>query len=120
MQDSTFRSKAKSFKKELLQNPNIQAVTNTTGIPGRIGWIQVVRLEQEDEMIEKTHVLAMVDYDYLNTLQLELVEGRDFNELMGTDSEEAVIVNEAAVKAHGWGDEALGKKINWGFDISQI
>jgi len=36
---------------------------------------------------------------------------------MGTDLEEGVIINEAAVKSLGWEDEAIGKKIDFGIDL---
>jgi putative ABC transport system permease protein len=117
LQDSTFRSKVQSFKKELMQNPNILSASNSTGVPGGIGWIQVMKVEQEEKMEDKTVILAQVDYDYLNTMQFELKEGRDFNEGMGTDAMEAVIVNEAAVKSFGWEGNALGKKIHYGFEL---
>jgi len=117
LQDSTFRSKVQSFKKELLQNPNILAASNSTGVPGRIGWIQVMKVEQDNKMEDIAVILAQVDYDFLNSMQFELIEGRDFNEKMGTDALEAVIVNEAAVKAFGWNLESLGKKIHYGFEL---
>jgi putative ABC transport system permease protein len=115
LQDTAFRRKAESFKKELVQSPNIQNATNTTGVPGENGWIQVVRIESDTAMIDKTMIITVADYDYLETYGIELAQGRNFDRKMGTDAEEAVIVNEAAVKMHGWGDNPIGKKIHWGF-----
>jgi len=117
LQDSTFRSKVEPFKKELMQNPNILGATNCTGVPGQINWIQVMRVEREDQMVDHAMILAQVDHDYLDVFGMQLVKGRDFDINMGTDKTEAVIINEAAVKELGWEDDPIGKKIQYGFDL---
>lgn len=51
-----------------------------------------------------------VDYDYVSTMDFELVAGRDFDRNHGNDST-AIIVNEAAVRVMKLGPkEALGKR----------
>nr|NQU89542.1 ABC transporter permease [Bacteroidota bacterium] len=117
LQDSAFRSKVETFKKELVKNSNILAATNSTGIPGDNSWIQVVKMEKDTAMVDNAMLLTLVDYDYLDTYGLELVEGRTFDREMGTDLEEAVIVNETTVKYYNWTDNPIGKKIHWGFEM---
>ncbi|WP_315820073.1 ABC transporter permease [Paraflavitalea speifideaquila] len=51
-----------------------------------------------------------VDYNYIPTLGMELVAGRNFSKEFGTDSM-GVILNETAVAAMGWDKDALGKMI---------
>jgi len=51
-----------------------------------------------------------VSYDYLNTLGIELITGRDFDKRYPSDLHKAVIVNEKLVKTMGW-DNPLGKGI---------
>lgn len=120
MQDSAFRSKVEPFKESLLQNPAIENVTNSTGVPGDISWIQVLLVEQESEMKEIAVILAQCDYDYVSTMGFELLQGRDFNKEMGTDDSAAVIINEAAMKQFGWTDNPIGKKITYGFDLDLL
>ncbi len=117
IQDTTFRSKIETFKKELLNNPDILSVTNSTGVPGRIRWIQVLKIEHDDQMQDHTIILAQTDYDYAKTIGFEFVQGRDFDQNMGTDEEEAVIINEMAVKEFGWEDNPIGKKIHHGWEL---
>ncbi len=116
IQDSAFKSKIKLFKDELLQNPDITAVTSSTGVPGQINWIQLLKVEQENKMENITVILAQTDYDFVKTFGLQVVNGRDFNRDMGTDAKEAVIINETAARKFGWGKDALGKKIHFGFN----
>ena len=56
------------------------------------------------------------DFDFLKTMEIPIIAGRDFNAELASDSSEAFIINEAAVKAGGWvnNDAAIGKKINYG------
>lgn len=57
-----------------------------------------------------------VDFDYVSTLDLEIIEGRDFNQQFSTDSL-SIILNESAVAVLGVEPkEALGKRItpDWG------
>lgn len=117
LHDTTLRAKAETFKTELLKNANIRAVTNSTGIPGNNGWIQVVRMEKDTAMIDETMIITVTDYDFIDTYDMKIVAGRNFDEKMGKDAEEAVIVNQTTVDLYGWGDDAIGKKIHWGFDL---
>jgi putative ABC transport system permease protein len=117
IQDSTFRKKIEIFKKELLVNPDIITATNSTGVPGDIQWIQVMRVEKVDKMTDHALLLAQTDYDFIQTMGLEIVQGRDFDRNMGTDAKEAVIINETGVKELGWTDNPIGKKIQYGFEL---
>ncbi len=117
LQDSAFRSKVESFKNELLQDPSILGATNSTGVPGQINWIQVVRVEREDEMAEMAMILAQVDHEYIKAMGMEIVQGRDFDKDMGTDKTEAVLINETGIKTLGWEADPIGKKIQYGFDL---
>lgn len=119
LQDSAFRSKVKPFKETLLQNSNIEYVANSTGVPGRNSWIQVMLVEQESEMKEFAVILTQCDYDYPEAMGFQFVEGRNFDRTMGTDDTAAVIINEKAARQFGWTDNPVGKKIHIGFDLDR-
>lgn len=87
------------------------------GIPGGNHGIQVMRVEKEDKMQEYAMNLMPCDYDFIDLLDLKLVKGRNFSRDMGSDKLEAVIINETAAKALGWGDDAIGKKIHHNFEL---
>jgi putative ABC transport system permease protein len=116
LQDTAFRAKAEMFREELLQNPDILGVTNSIGVPGENTWIQVVRMEKDTGWIDESSIITIVDYHYFDVYDIKLKEGRFFDENMGTDAEEAVMVNETLVKTYGW-DEPIGKQIHWGFEL---
>jgi putative ABC transport system permease protein len=119
LQDSAFRSKVKPFKETLLQNSNIEYVANSTGIPGRNSWIQVMLVEQESEMKELAVILTQCDYDYPDAMGFEFVKGRNFDRNMGTDDTAAVIINETAARQFGWSDDPIGKRFHYGFDLDR-
>jgi ABC-type antimicrobial peptide transport system permease subunit len=50
--------------------------------------------------------------NYLSTMDLKLLEGRDFVKDSETDRNESVIITEKLAKAFGW-TQALGKEIIW-------
>jgi putative ABC transport system permease protein len=51
-----------------------------------------------------------VDYDYLKTFDMKLVQGRNFSKEFGTDSM-GVIINETAAKNFGFGENSINKGI---------
>jgi putative ABC transport system permease protein len=52
----------------------------------------------------------LVDYDYVNTLGIEIVQGRNFSRDFPSDSS-GVILNEAAIERLGYYDNPIGTKI---------
>lgn len=50
-----------------------------------------------------------VDYDYMNTMGIQIIKGRNFSKDFGTDSS-AVIINETTARLFG-NDDPIGKKI---------
>jgi putative ABC transport system permease protein len=76
-----------------------------------------MRIEQADKMSDHAIILAQTDYDFVKTMKMEIVQGRDFDRNMGTDALEAVIINETAVKEFGWSDNPMGKKIHYSFEL---
>jgi putative ABC transport system permease protein len=49
------------------------------------------------------------DYNYLSTLNLQLLEGRFFDPDHSTD-DRAIVLNETAIKVLGWKDNPIGKR----------
>jgi putative ABC transport system permease protein len=59
--------------------------------------------------------MYIVDPYYIPTLEIQLLEGRNFNTLNSSDSKDAIIVNEALVKHMKWSDP-LSEHLNWRFE----
>ena len=57
------------------------------------------------------HKLA-IDEDFLDTFGISLAAGRNFSRDIASDSSEAFILNESAVRKFGW-DDPLGKEFEW-------
>lgn len=55
---------------------------------------------------------AVVGYDFVETLRLQLAEGRDFSKDFGADSA-AYLVNETAAAKMGF-QQAIGQNVEWG------
>ena len=56
-----------------------------------------------------------VDHDFIQTMGINLREGRDFSRDIATDTAEAFIVNQAVVERLGW-TEAVGRSFQFGSD----
>lgn len=99
----------KAFKQELLDNPNILSASNTNGLIGNIFGNSAYKLAGATG--EETHIIwtYTTDSDFAKTYQIEMAEGRYYEEGRQADNQNAVI-NEAAMKDLGLSDP-IGKQI---------
>src|SRR4030095_9972987 len=104
-----------AFKTELLRSPGIISATAGYGLPGDLFAGDGIKLMTKDGEKEETTNLFIADYDYIKTLGLHVIAGREFLRDHPTDAENAFIINETAVKEFGFGtpEKAIGKKIAW-------
>jgi hypothetical protein len=93
---------ARSFetlRSELLENQDVVSVAAGSVIPGRfLDNLYGYRPEGAAQDAMSALWTARVSHDYLRTLQVELVAGRDFSRELSTDTLQACIINEAAAK----------------------
>ncbi|PLX10720.1 MAG: ABC transporter permease [Marinilabiliales bacterium] len=100
--------KYKTFKAELLKNPNIISVTGSNKRPTNKLSSNLTYTAEGVDSEEKTIKIVTVDYDFFETLDNKILQGRSFSETMSEDEHSTFILNEAAVKEFGW-DDAIGK-----------
>ncbi len=104
-----------TFKDELLKHPQILKAGTSNSVPGSGYGIIVQRYETNDgDMSEKGINFVMVDYDYLETMGMEIVDGRNYDQELPTDLEESILITQRTAEILGWGDNALGKKLDFG------
>ncbi len=106
--NATLNEQFEAVKSELLQNPNVLSASFTQGLPGRRVTSFRYTLPANTPLYFGMTAFA-TDHDFVKTLGLELIEGRDFSKDFGAEKE-AFILNEAAVKALGWSDP-VGREI---------
>ena len=116
--DTGMRRRFAEIKHQMLQQPGVIDVASSSGIPGRLTGLVVMRVEGADgRMGEHAVNFMMVDTSYLQFMGVQLAAGRFFDGKNGTELKEAVIINEVAARKFGWGDNALGKKIQFGVNL---
>lgn len=102
-----------AFENALETNTAVQEVTRAMGsFPGKPSW--GYRFVPEGYTQEQPIAMQILyaDYDFVETMQMEIVNGRDFSRNFPGDQQQAFIINEAAAEMLGWeGDEILGKKM---------
>lgn len=103
-----------AFKNELLQHHGVKSVSIGYGFPGDMFGDGMMTVKEKPELKPTRVTQLMVDEDYIITLGLSLVAGRDFSKDIQSDIS-AYIINETAVKELGLGtpEEAIGKTLSW-------
>lgn len=98
----------------LRQNENVVSMGMSGAAPGDgIGKLLMNVEDAEGKMTERGVDLFGADYDYVKTMKMSIVAGRDFSRDVPSDTTDAVIVNEAMVKRMGWTDP-IGRKFLFG------
>ena len=118
VRDQAAVSDIESIKSQLRQIPQVTQVTASSGLPGNNVQQILFRLENEVETENWILNTLFVDYDFLDTLQIELSQGRNFGKEFSTDESNAFIINETAALKFGWSDP-LGKEIIWPKDLEK-
>ncbi len=95
------------FKNKLSGYSGIVDISGTSATFGN-GW--GMKLFKYNGVIHETYIYK-VDEDYVPTLGLKLLEGRNFIKGSGTDSVRSAIVNEEFAKALGWKSPAVGQRL---------
>jgi putative ABC transport system permease protein len=117
MRDTAFiNNQLQAFKTELLKNPSITGVASSQLIPPLMASKVVFQIEKEEGMVELATSFSIVDHEFIDVMGMQIVAGRNFERERTSDLTNAFIVNEEAVKAFGWGDNPLGKRIRFGLN----
>lgn len=99
------------LRNELIADPNILEVTDTFMVPGFGNGINVIPVENNEGVIGPEQVdRIIVGAQYLETLGIEVVQGRGFSLDRDTGSNIVMMANEAMVRKMGW-DNPIGKQI---------
>ena len=104
-------AKKKQFKNELLSIPAINSVSLMSGEPGGFhdGYSFESQAKPDEKMLFSTE---FTDLDFVKTLGLKIIAGRDLSESFATDSAQAVLINRNAANKLGYTPEqAVGKWI---------
>lgn len=114
IQDTLVQNQISAIKQEFLQYPSITGATTSYNVPGlNVGGGSVMWAETETGMKQQAFALMFVGEDYLKTMNIKLLDGRDFRPGPKADIEDVFIANEAAAKLLGWGEKAVGKKVKF-------
>ncbi len=108
-------SQQESVREEFSKIPKVQSVSVSFGIPGDIIAGDNIIVPGEDRRKQSARLFC-VDHNYVPTMGMEIIAGRNFSEEIPTDASEAFIVNETAIRQLGLGDnpeDVIGKSLEW-------
>lgn len=98
------------FKSQLQNESAVQSVSLMSGEPGGFFDGQVFNVEDHNERWNARTEFA--DFEFVKTLGLKIIAGRDFSSSYPTDTTNAALINKTAATKLGWTPEqAVGKWI---------
>jgi len=110
VRDQGIRTNLEAIKAELLHSTLVDGVSVGNTTMDTSGGSRSVGIGPGGEEIKNLCWFISVDHDFLKVFDVRLAQGRFFSPEHATDHE-AVVINEAAARAFGWGD-ALGRDLS--------
>ncbi|WP_234573169.1 ABC transporter permease [Rhodohalobacter sp. 614A] len=112
-------SNYENIRERLLGHPGVLNVSLASRVPsGRLLDSQGTQAEVNGELQNINFRIAEIHigHDYLQTFDITLLAGRNFNINLASDSTEAFILNETAIETIGWNspEEAIDKQFLYG------
>jgi len=90
---------AERFKLAIQKNPDVINSTTSLFSMSEYGWMTLGYTD--DKNIFRQFSFNAVDADFVNTMGIDMIEGRSFSKTNTADSN-YILVNEALVKEYGW------------------
>ncbi|WP_373552119.1 ABC transporter permease [Haliscomenobacter sp.] len=108
--------KMEAFRQRLLQIPEVKAASHSTFLPsiGSFGDYYEPDQGNQKRAVLKSMLLSsfLTDADFIQTLGIEIIQGRGFYASNSQSDSTSVILNEAAVKTIGW-ENPIGKWLTY-------
>lgn len=112
------RTKVAAIKQQLLQNPLIESVgvagnpigNNDIGLRD-MNTVPGSNASANTKLVEQ----LVIDQDFIPTMQIKLLKGRNFSNTVIADKDRSIIVNQTLVDEMGWKD-AVGRVVGVGLD----
>lgn len=106
------RKNFESLKQQLLQNPNIKGVTTSRVLPVyACPSTSINEWEGKDDDREMTIHFFPVGYDFFETMEISMVDGRTFSKDFSADTVNSFIINQEAAKQMGM-ENPVGKTMS--------
>ena len=101
------------FKQQLLADPQVLNVSSSGYLPAGSSNGNNFLVSPDENSSQLIHTLRYdIDYNYIPTLGMKIVAGRNFSKEYGSDST-GIIINETAAKIFGWGQNAIGHTLSY-------
>jgi putative ABC transport system permease protein len=109
--NNDFYNNQLSFKNELQNNPHIVSVSMMSGEPGGFFDLHTFKVEGKNDEISKFRT-EFTDFEFVQTLGLKIIAGRNFSSAFPTDTAKAMLINRTTAEQLGWTpQQAVGKWI---------
>lgn len=105
------------LEEKLIRNTDIVSVSSSYLLPNSEEYMCNFKVESESGFEEQLFNWSIVGPDYFKTMEVQFIEGRDFNKDFASDAKAAYIVNESFLQHYGW-NSAVDKRmqiINGGY-----
>jgi putative ABC transport system permease protein len=94
----------------LRQSPDVSSIGLSNSSPGQGIGKNLIKVENNDGTLSDRGVdFYSADFDFVKTMGMTIVEGRDFSRDVISDTTYAVLVNESMVKRMSW-ENPIGKR----------
>ncbi len=113
LNDESVLKQLKSMKHDLEQNPAVVGITASSSLPVDIDSKASAKKDGDAGNNSVQAYQLSVDYDFISTFNINIVEGRRFSQFVSTDSINGVLINQSLEKVLGI-EPAIGKTINLG------
>jgi putative ABC transport system permease protein len=103
LQDTLVRNQLPYIKNELEQHSGVMGTTVSYSVPGLWVGNSVFQVEIDSNLTTQSFRTFSVGDNYLETMDIALLAGRDFHENLAGDTDgKSFIINEAAARELGW------------------
>jgi len=107
-----------ALNEEISRIPGVLSTAMSSSVPGSGNPTAYSQVENAKGDMQIANLeLYFVDFDYLRQFKMKVIAGRAFSRDFGTDTTQAMILNESAVKLFGYHSpqDAIGRKFDqWG------
>jgi len=120
---NTLGQQVKVFKQELQQLPQVQQVSVSDFLPvdgTKRNGNGFSKAGKEKDELEVPGQVWTVDHDYIQTMGMHLVAGRNFSKSLSTDSQAAIINQAMAAKVFPGEKEVVGQRISNSYTTYEV